>query len=405
MSHHEALYPLRALSEWTDTVSSHMPHLSKAQAHVLALFSLGMVLSRSCAISAVALVLGPLLCTSPNTLRQRLREFCYEKEHKRGAFRTEIDAATCFAPLLSWILSLWHSGRLALALDATYLKDRFIVLCISVLYNGSAIPVAWTVVSASDKHAWKPEWQRLLGCLQPAVPKEMQVIVLADRGLYARWLFRHIQSLGWHPLLRVHARGSFCPRGKARFLPFRRFAPSVGTCFAATGDAFSTPEARLSCTLLARWDEGHDEPMLILTDLSPRQSDALWYGVRSWIERGFKSIKRGGFQWQNTRMEDPNRAQRLWLAVAVATLWLLSAASEPPDALFNAPLFTYAWIETASGRSRPQTRLRLCSLFRLGLAVVLAALIRNLPLPNGRFFPQQWPKATVTTNHVPITYP
>ena len=53
-----------------------------------------------------------------------------------------------------------------------------------------------------------------------------------------------------------------------------------------------------------------------------------WYGLRAWIEQGFKRIKSGGWQWQYTRMDDPARAERLWLAVAVATWWLLSVGGE-----------------------------------------------------------------------------
>ena len=39
-------------------VTRHMPHLSKPQATVLALWSLGMVLARSCALTAVSLFLA-----------------------------------------------------------------------------------------------------------------------------------------------------------------------------------------------------------------------------------------------------------------------------------------------------------------------------------------------------------
>ncbi len=35
-------------------------------------------------------------------------------------------------------------------------------------------------------------------------------------------------------------------------------------------------------------------------------------------------IKRASWPWHRTRMCAPDRAARLWLAVAVATLWLLS---------------------------------------------------------------------------------
>jgi len=43
---------VRGLEEWKGTVAEHLPHLSKPQAVVLALYSFGMVLARSCGLSA-----------------------------------------------------------------------------------------------------------------------------------------------------------------------------------------------------------------------------------------------------------------------------------------------------------------------------------------------------------------
>jgi len=42
--------------------------------------------------------------------------------------------------------------------------------------------------------------------------------------------------------------------------------------------------------LLTVWSEGYDEPWLIVTDLAPPQTDAAWYGLRPWIEGGFKDF-------------------------------------------------------------------------------------------------------------------
>ena len=66
---------------------------------------------------------------------------------------------------------------------------------------------------------------------------------------------------------------------------------------------------------------------------APATSDAGWYGVRAWIEQGFKVTKRAGWQWQRTRMTQPDRAARLWLAVAVATLWLLSVGGQAEETI------------------------------------------------------------------------
>ena len=74
-----------------------------------------------------------MLKAKEGTLRQRLREWTWEKEAKAGPKRQEVVVATCFAPLLSWILSGLSANewRLAVALDATSLGERFVVLTLS----------------------------------------------------------------------------------------------------------------------------------------------------------------------------------------------------------------------------------------------------------------------------------
>ena len=91
MSCHQAVY------QWTKVVTTHLPHLSKPQATVLALWSVGMVLARSCALSAVSVFLAHGLGRKPNTVRQQLREFCYEATAKRGQPRQALGVQSCFA--------------------------------------------------------------------------------------------------------------------------------------------------------------------------------------------------------------------------------------------------------------------------------------------------------------------
>ena len=136
---------------WRSTIMTHLPHLSKPQATGLALWSLGMVLARSCALTAVSAFLAEGLKPKENTVRQRLREWCYEAQAKWGKQRQEVHVETCFAPLLAWVLSGWTGTQLATALDATTWGDRFVVLAIRGLYRGCAIPVAWVVLEAGKK--------------------------------------------------------------------------------------------------------------------------------------------------------------------------------------------------------------------------------------------------------------
>ena len=104
-----------------------------------------MVLARSWALTAGSVFLAVGLERKATTVRQQLREWCYEAKAKRGGPRQELAVETCFAPLLAWVLSWWEGTQLALAVDATTVGQRFVVVVISVLYRGCAIAVAWTV--------------------------------------------------------------------------------------------------------------------------------------------------------------------------------------------------------------------------------------------------------------------
>lgn len=379
-----------ALPVWCDEIRQHLPALSQSQAWVLALWSLGMILAQSCGLSTVVLYVATALKKKENTVRQQLREFYYEAEAKRGAQRTEVEVETCFAALLGWVLERWEGHQLVLALDATQVKQRFVVLVVSVVYRGCAIPVAWQVLPLTKKAAWRPHWLRLLRQLHPGVPRQMKVLVLGDRGLYGRWLFQRIRRLHWHPLLRVNNGGTFCPTGENRFRPLTSFVPEKGRRWSGSGVAFKTKAARLRCTLLAWWEEGYEDPWLLLTDLPAENAEVIWYGLRAWIERGFKLLKRAGWQWQGTRMTDAERATRLWLALAVATLWLLRVGGEAEAEI---ELATVPTLEAVK-RRRSGTKWRATGIFQRGAALLLIALLNQEALPQGRFYPEPWPVLT-----------
>ena len=291
------------LYQWRTEIAKHFPHLSQPMVMGLALWSLGMILVRSCSLTAIADWWSCQLGQPFQTVRERLRDTYREAEAKAGPHRAELDLSPCWAPWLAWVLEGWSGTTLALALDATTLGQRFVLLVISVVYRGCAIPILWKVVPAGLKHPWKPEWLALLKALRGQVPPTWTVIVLADRGLYAKWLFEGIQGLGWHPLLRVNAQGTFRPAGWVHRYPLTHWTPTVGRRWQGRGTAFAAKTTRLECTLLAYWGEGHQAPWLILTDVPPEAAEACWYGLRAWIEQGFKKLndlpaKAGRLSWR-----------------------------------------------------------------------------------------------------------
>ena len=101
------------VTEWTTILHTRLPHLTKPHATVLTLWSLGMVLARSCALTAVSAFLATWLHRKDDTVREQLREFCYEATAKRGTARQELggehgDAGDNRRTPVEWPVSFTH---------------------------------------------------------------------------------------------------------------------------------------------------------------------------------------------------------------------------------------------------------------------------------------------------------
>jgi hypothetical protein len=193
---------------------------------------------------------------------------------------------------------------------------------------------------------------------------------------------RRIVRLGWHPFVRINQGCTFRPQGQAQFVWLRDRVGQVGQRWRGRGTAFASPNCHLDCTLVAWWGDGHAEPWFIRIDLAPEGCDAQWYALRGWCAQSFTCGKRGSWQWQQTQMTDPARAARLWLAMAVATLWMRTIGSDlelgptpaTPDLHDLQPIL---------GTRAPQQPRRL-RLFRLGWLWLLVQLIQGQPAPLPR---------------------
>jgi hypothetical protein len=329
----------KALERWTGLLSRRLPTLSLSQAKGLALWSIGIVLARSSSLHAVVLALACWLPFHPLSLRKRLQEWYLEAGAKkghgtagRGYQRRDWEAHTASPDLWAWILDGWPSQQIVLALDPTNFGDRFTILNISVLYRGCAVPVSWTVVEGCQSEAWEPHWERMLEALAGSVPAGWQVLVLTDRGLYSPRLFRCLLRLHWHPFLRIRAQGFYRPLGSQKWLDLSDLRPPPGQTEAFAAEVFKNEEGRLDGTLLAFQGEGHAEPWLIVSDLAVEVAQASWYGLRSWIEQGYKRVKGEGWNLPRTRITTCERLERRWLAVAVATMWVLEVGGETEEA-------------------------------------------------------------------------
>lgn len=379
-------YPFR------DACSTYLPALSPAQRTGLAWWVYGTILAGSGCQAAVVTALEPVVgAAHTDAARQALREWLHDGADKAVPCASEIAVADCFAPLLRWVLAWWQGdGRsqpLALALDATYLRDRLVVLAVSVLYRGSAIPVAWHVTAANRPGAWRDPALALLAHLAPAVGPDQLVVVLADRGLWSPRLWDAVRGHGWHPLLRVRQEATFRPEGGER-VRAATLVGEPGQAWVGAGTAFKHAPRRTAATLVAVWEEGQDAPCLVLTDLAPAAVGLCWYDLRAWIELGFRALKSLGWHWERTRRTDPDRVARHWLVLAVATLWTLATGTrvEDADRLGRAPANLRVAVPP------PVAAPRTTSVFARGLARLRWQLLRVRRLwVRTWLWPEPWP--------------
>ncbi|MDQ6743657.1 MAG: transposase [Candidatus Dormibacteraeota bacterium] len=380
---------MRYPGEWyrlAEQIGQHFGDLRPAQRRGLTTWVYGTLLAGSGCQTAVLTALEPL--GGRHAVRQVLREWLYDGKDKAAPCRPQVEVGACFAPLLRWVVSWWQGKELALAVDATAQGDALVVLAVSVVYRGSAIPVAWHVLAANVPGAWLPHFQRLLQLLAPAVPADWRVIVMADRGLWSPALWDQIVALGWHPLPRIQEAATFQPTGRAR-QPVRAFVDGPDEAWVGTGVAFV--HHPVACTLVVTWLAGHAAPCATLTDLAPAEVGICWYGLRFWIERGFCLLKSLGWGWEQTRRTDPDRVARHWLVLAVALLWTLATGTRVEDA--DAQDTPPSRVRHPPAQPPLPAGARTVSLFRRGLLWLRRQLGRARLWRCLWLLPERWPAA------------
>ena len=291
------------LDRWTDQVRMAFPNLSRPQATVLALYSFGMILAKRCGLSSVVTALVPVLCvvstpsapaSRSSTSRLPPSRATTRRTRRHHLFRPAagLDPPGLEVHPLRLGLGCHQLGRL---LDGLVDRGRL---------PRPGHPRGLEDPAANVPHPWKPEWLALLRLFSGLVPPGYTVIVMADRavcplalpgdsgpGLASRAADHQAEQI---PQARLEGGRPGRGPGAAAGLPMAR--PRVAFPRKA--------EQRLECTLLACWEEGCEGPWFLVTDLAPDQAEGLWYGMRSWIEGGYKLLKSGGWQWQATRMTD-----------------------------------------------------------------------------------------------------
>jgi hypothetical protein len=237
------------------------------------------------------------------------------RRFRRWLSNPRIDALRLYAALLRRALEACPDARWVVALDTTVLWNTFCVVQVALVWRGRAVPVAWKVLRHPSASVAFHDYRGVLG-FAARLLKGRQVVLLADRGFIHGDLLRWAKAVGWHYRIRGKRDiGLFLAGGRSLTLRL-----SAGELHFYAGVFLGA--ARLPVELAVGWEKGAREPWIIVTDASAGPDTLRDYALRFTIEEGFLDHKSGGFQWESSRVRDPEALQRLCLVMAAATLVL-----------------------------------------------------------------------------------
>jgi hypothetical protein len=259
----------------------------------------------------------------------------------------------------AWAAFVFGPRKAAIiALDWTEFDDddHSTLAAYVVTTHGRATPLAWKTVKKSTLRGKRTGYEvEMVERLHKAIPKDVDIELLADRGFGSAKLYARLELLGWDYTIRF--RGTIVVEYKGEMKPAKEW-------LSPSGRATKLPKARVTrhrmevgAVVVVRAKK-MKEAWFLATSRADRSAaqTVRCYGRRFTIEETFRDQKdlRFGMGLRSTHIRKEARRDRLLLllAIAQALLTLLGAASE------RSGLDAYLKVNTVKRRTH--------SLFRQG---------------------------------------
>ncbi len=345
----------------------------------LALLVTGVVSSQHCTLRRVARELHAL-GLSGGQVESTVRRL------RRTVADARLDAGAGYGAAVQALVAWPTDAPVLLVLDESTTAAQMHVLRLSLAYRGSCLPLAWCVWRQDTRlppGAYGQHLDRVIAVAAAIIPPGIPVIVLADRAYDVPSVVDRLTAQGWDWIIRLKARGTM--RWLATDGAEQRVSTLVaqtldqpGTHLADQGAVFKTAGWR-PVRLVGAWQDGYDEPVVVLTSLDAEEPVLARYAKRFWIEAAFRQDKSAGWDWEHSQLRDPARQERLLLALAWASLLALSLGAQQAAVAM-------AQLQTRRQHARPRHPRQ--SLFGLGLDHLRARLFGTVRGPLTWGLPQ-----------------
>ena len=298
----------QVMSEWVNQLS-----LECRVRRVLKDFALGMIVSGSCQLEAVASALAPR--GRVESQYRRLQRFLANERVKMAVLQAEWAAM---------VVKTMQAEQVVLLVDETALSDHLKAMVLGIWSVGGCVPLAWRCYPAQ---AYPVEGQvqlimTLLKRVLPTIPVNIPVRLLADRGIgTSPALMQAVEAEGCQVLFRV--------QGSTRFRNAHGQQQSLhslgirGQSWHSVGDVFKKA-GWLPAHVTVTWDAHYDHPWCLVSSV-PIPDHA--YAIRFDQEVSFRDLKSDGFDWQRSHVWLADHAERLLLVLAVS-YWVVIALGQ-----------------------------------------------------------------------------
>jgi len=243
---------------------------------------------------------------------------------RRWLMNFKVDVWSFYRPLLEQALQGWQSAHAIVILDGvTVFNDRWQIFRLSLMHGRRAIPLVWMVLPTEGL----TRVEILEGMLRRAAeflnPRVHQVTFLADRGFRDCDWAELCLKLGWNYVIRL-ANNTRIGLADGEWLRLDRLGVSSNErrAFQKVLVARSVKwPAHVTVTRTKPDAKGKSEVVAVMSNRSAGRKRLCEYVCRMDIDESFRDDKSGGFNMAHTRLQHPERLERLLLAVALATLW------------------------------------------------------------------------------------
>lgn len=259
----------------------------------------------------------------PNRGRQAQSQ---QRRISRWLKNPRIDADRLYGRLINSALAQWQQPVVYVSLDSSMLWNQYCLIRLIVVHRGRGLVLSWRVIEHASSSVTYSDYERLLHQAKDRLPRQCQVVLLADRGFVQTELMQALEQLGWGYRIRLKA-SNWCWRrgyGWSRLSSFHLSA----------GEVLLMHTVRLHKTqffgpvhlAIARHPNG--QFWAVVSNQKTTLKTLEEYGFRFCIEETFLDDKSNGFELERSALRDAKMLERLCLVLAVATLYLTAQGIE-----------------------------------------------------------------------------